>query len=121
MSVSLLTLVSFFFFFFFFVFLSLYFLPFTLFFFFFCFVYKKNSSPSHPPSPPPLSLPSLGGCNYDKAIKFITEQFLAQNENPKKQIYPHVTCATDTENISKVFAAVKDTILREATEGAIGD
>uniref|UniRef100_A0A6U2ZPA3 Uncharacterized protein n=1 Tax=Paramoeba aestuarina TaxID=180227 RepID=A0A6U2ZPA3_9EUKA len=62
-----------------------------------------------------------GGCNYEKAIKFITEQFLAQNENPKKQIYPHVTCATDTENIEKVFAAVKDTILREATEGAIGD
>ncbi|KAJ7992993.1 hypothetical protein DPEC_G00267830 [Dallia pectoralis] len=28
-----------------------------------------------------------------------------------KTLYPHFTCATDTENISKVFEAVKDTVL----------
>jgi len=62
-----------------------------------------------------------GGCNYDAAVKFITDQFVAQNENPKKQIYSHVTTATDTGNIEKVFNVVKDIILREAIDGTMGD
>jgi hypothetical protein len=63
----------------------------------------------------------LGGCNYEQAVKFITDQFVAQNENPKKNIYSHVTTATDTGNIQKVFNVVKDIILRAATAGAMGD
>jgi len=62
-----------------------------------------------------------GGKNYEPAVKFITEQFIAQNENPKKQIYSHATTATDTGNITKVFNVVKDIILREAAAGSMGD
>lgn len=44
-----------------------------------------------------------GGLSYDPAASFIRSIFLAQSENPKKQIYVHETCATDTNNISVVF------------------
>lgn len=38
--------------------------------------------------------------------------FVELNPDPEKVIYSHITCATDTENIRFVFAAVKDTILQ---------
>jgi GTPase SAR1 family protein len=59
-----------------------------------------------------------GGKNYKAAVSFIQERFMAQNENPSKIIYPHVTCATDTENVTVVFNAVKDIILRKALDSA---
>eukprot|EP00735_Rhodelphis_limneticus_P003062 TRINITY_DN1426_c0_g1::TRINITY_DN1426_c0_g1_i1::g.27193::m.27193 TRINITY_DN1426_c0_g1::TRINITY_DN1426_c0_g1_i1::g.27193 ORF type:complete len:352 (+),score=132.92,sp/P16894/GPA1_DICDI/54.34/3e-136,G-alpha/PF00503.15/1.1e-129,Arf/PF00025.16/0.28,Arf/PF00025.16/4.1e-11,Miro/PF08477.8/18,Miro/PF08477.8/1.9,Miro/PF08477.8/2.4e+02,Gtr1_RagA/PF04670.7/3.1,Gtr1_RagA/PF04670.7/0.3,AAA_29/PF13555.1/0.024 TRINITY_DN1426_c0_g1_i1:116-1171(+) len=52
-----------------------------------------------------------GGCNFDSASKFIIEKFKELNKNDKKQVYPHLTCATDTQNIRFVFNAVKDIIL----------
>jgi len=57
-----------------------------------------------------------GGKDWSVAAKYIEEQFLAQNEHPRKQIYPHVTCATDTKNMKFVFNCVKDTILRNVLE-----
>ncbi|XP_065181791.1 guanine nucleotide-binding protein G(q) subunit alpha-like [Sycon ciliatum] len=46
------------------------------------------------------------------AREFILRMFAELNPDPEKTIYPHFTCATDTENIRFVFAAVKDTILQ---------
>jgi len=54
-----------------------------------------------------------GGTNYDNAVAFVKDKFLSANENPKKHIYSHVTCATDTDNITVVFNAVKDIILQQ--------
>jgi GTPase SAR1 family protein len=54
-----------------------------------------------------------GGRDAEVAGKFIEEKFIAQNEQPKKHIYVHRTCATDTGNIMIVFNAVKDIILQE--------
>jgi hypothetical protein len=53
-----------------------------------------------------------GGKDFDKAVAFIKERFLEQNKNPRKHIYAHVTCATDTDNVNVVFNAVKDIILQ---------
>ena len=51
----------------------------------------------------------LGPRKNGKAAKeFILKMFL----DTDKIIYSHFTCATDTENIRFVFAAVKDTILQ---------
>lgn len=58
-----------------------------------------------------------GGLNYKNASAFITEKFNAQNESTSKVIYTHITCATDTDNITVVFKAVKDIILRKFLEG----
>uniref|UniRef100_A0A8D0EYD1 Uncharacterized protein n=1 Tax=Strix occidentalis caurina TaxID=311401 RepID=A0A8D0EYD1_STROC len=45
-------------------------------------------------------------------LKFILKMFVDLNPDSDKIIYSHFTCATDTENIRFVFAAVKDTILQ---------
>jgi len=54
-----------------------------------------------------------GGKNYEAASEYIKKAFLAQTENPKKAVYSHFTCATDTQNVSVVFNAVKDIILND--------
>jgi len=59
-----------------------------------------------------------GPMAYKEGIKFIGDKFLAMNQNTSKNIYIHVTCATDTECVAVVFNAVKDIILRNALAGA---
>jgi len=58
--------------------------------------------------------PEYDGPNKDAqaAREFILKMFVELNPDPDKIIYSHFTCATDTENIRFVFAAVKDTILQ---------
>ncbi|KAL5469382.1 hypothetical protein EMCRGX_G030633 [Ephydatia muelleri] len=41
--------------------------------------------------------------NNEQAREFLKNEFLAVNPNPERIISPHFTCATDTENISRVF------------------
>jgi len=48
----------------------------------------------------------------NSAREFILKMFVDLNPDTDKIIYSHFTCATDTENIRFVFAAVKDTILQ---------
>ncbi|KAJ3430984.1 guanine nucleotide-binding protein g(o) subunit alpha [Anaeramoeba flamelloides] len=54
-----------------------------------------------------------GGCDFDNASEYIKDKFVQLNRNPEKEIYPHFTCATDTDNIKFVFSAVKDIILQK--------
>ncbi|CAD5111859.1 DgyrCDS1125 [Dimorphilus gyrociliatus] len=58
--------------------------------------------------------PEFDGPQKDaqQAREFILKMFVDLNPDPDKIIYSHFTCATDTENIRFVFAAVKDTILQ---------
>lgn len=51
--------------------------------------------------------------NYDQACEFFREKFEARN-GFDKEIYSHVTCATDTDNISHVFDSVKDIIIKRS-------
>lgn len=53
-----------------------------------------------------------GGKNYDNAIDYIEKQFTKEAKVPGR-VYVHVTIATDTENISFVFNAVKDLLLNQ--------
>jgi len=56
-----------------------------------------------------------GGCDFNAAAEYIQRKFVALNRNPtQKQIYPHVTCATDTQNIRVIFKAVKELIIQQA-------
>lgn len=54
-----------------------------------------------------------GDNSYESCLDWIQQQFEEKNKEPEKQIYIHITCATDTSNIRVVFAAVKDTIIRK--------
>ncbi|CAH0553486.1 unnamed protein product [Brassicogethes aeneus] len=58
--------------------------------------------------------PEFDGAQRDAiaAREFILRMFVDLNPDSEKIIYSHFTCATDTENIKFVFAAVKDTILQ---------
>uniref|UniRef100_A0A8C5MK58 Guanine nucleotide-binding protein subunit alpha n=1 Tax=Leptobrachium leishanense TaxID=445787 RepID=A0A8C5MK58_9ANUR len=58
--------------------------------------------------------PEFSGPKKDakSAREFILKLYQDQNPDKEKVIYSHFTCATDTENIRFVFAAVKDTILQ---------
>jgi len=57
-----------------------------------------------------------GGLHYDSAVAYIKDKFMQQNDNPKKHIYVHLTCATDTNNIEVVFSAIKDILLRKVLD-----
>jgi hypothetical protein len=55
---------------------------------------------------------------YEHGVTFIREEFEKKNRSPHKSVYTHVTCATDTSNISAVFDAVKDIIIRKSLTDA---
>ena len=55
-----------------------------------------------------------GGLNFENAIQFITQRFIELDRvTPKHQIFPHLTCAIDKENIIFVWKAIRESILRE--------
>jgi GTPase SAR1 family protein len=58
------------------------------------------------------------GNTYEAGTVFIKDQFESKNRNPEKQVYSHITCATDTDNVAAVFNAVKDIIIRKSLNEA---
>lgn len=55
-----------------------------------------------------------GPNTYEDAGNYIKTQFLDLNmRRDIKEIYSHMTCATDTENVKFVFDAVTDIIIKE--------
>lgn len=56
------------------------------------------------------------GCNYEQALQWITQEFVAANQNPNKKIFPHVTTAVDRENVGVVFDAAKEIIISQNLE-----
>ena len=57
--------------------------------------------------------------DYESAANFIRDKFLSLNREDHKEIYTHITCATDTQNIQNVFDNVKDIILKENLPNAL--
>ncbi|KAK6470432.1 guanine nucleotide-binding protein G(t) subunit alpha-2 [Huso huso] len=62
-----------------------------------------------------ICFPDYDGPNtYEDASNYIKIQFLDLNMRKGiKEIYSHMTCATDTENVNIVFNAVTDIIIKE--------
>ncbi|KAI8067942.1 guanine nucleotide-binding protein subunit alpha [Gongronella butleri] len=57
----------------------------------------------------------MGGDNYEAACQYLLQRFVCLNKRPDaKQIYTHFTCATDTNQIKFVMAAVTDIITTDA-------
>jgi GTPase SAR1 family protein len=56
---------------------------------------------------------------YDAAVNYLKDAFVARNkQQATKEIYTHVTCATDTKNVEVVFNACKDIILKSNLHGS---
>uniref|UniRef100_A0A6G1SMZ4 Guanine nucleotide-binding protein G(O) subunit alpha n=1 Tax=Aceria tosichella TaxID=561515 RepID=A0A6G1SMZ4_9ACAR len=63
-------------------------------------------------SPLTICFPEYTGeQSYNEAAAFVQAQFEAKNKSNDKEIYCHMTCATDTTNIQFVFDAVTDVII----------
>ena len=52
-----------------------------------------------------------GKDEFNEASEYIQAKFQAQNKNEAKEVYCHLTCATDTENVKFVLDAVTDVII----------
>lgn len=52
-----------------------------------------------------------GPQQFNASVDYIKAQFEAVNESESRQIYTHVTCATDTDQINKVVLSVRDLML----------
>lgn len=64
-------------------------------------------------SVPEFSDYSGPSCDYNSGVNYFLQKFQAANENDTREVYHHVTQATDTENVGVVFNACKDIILRQ--------
>ena len=51
--------------------------------------------------------------NYDSGLAFIQDSYLERNNNENKNVYCHVTDATNTENIDFVWKATKHILLEQ--------
>eukprot|EP00301_Raphidiophrys_heterophryoidea_P020595 c523_g1_i1.p1 GENE.c523_g1_i1~~c523_g1_i1.p1 ORF type:complete len:350 (+),score=73.84 c523_g1_i1:83-1132(+) len=57
------------------------------------------------------------GDNVEKAIDFLVDRFLeVQREDIDREIYCHVTCATNKQNVSVIFEAVKDVVIKRSLQ-----
>ena len=54
--------------------------------------------------------------SYEEGIQYFLNKIVSVNRNPEKDIFHHVTCATDTSNIQFVFNACKEIILKQNLE-----
>jgi len=62
-----------------------------------------------------------GNGSFEDSAKFVQNKFCAVNDpltGKPKDVYPHVTCATDTNNVRVVFNAVKDFIMSQALQSS---
>ncbi|KAG9475153.1 hypothetical protein GDO78_003556 [Eleutherodactylus coqui] len=69
-------------------------------------------------SPLTICFPEYKGPNsFTEGVAHIQHQYESRNKSQKKQIYTHITCATDTNNIQFVFDAVTDVIIANNLRG----
>lgn len=54
-----------------------------------------------------------GGDNLQLACDYFSGRFVSLNQSPTKQVYVHLTCATDTTQIKFVLAAVNDILVQK--------
>jgi len=52
--------------------------------------------------------------DLEECSSFLRQKFESLNRVAGKEIYTHITCATDTDNIKKVFECVKETLIKKS-------
>lgn len=58
--------------------------------------------------------------DYDAGIQYFVDKFMSKNKSgADRQIYYHVTCATDTGNVRTVFNACKEIVLRQNIKNSV--
>ena len=69
----------------------------------------------------PLSVcfPEYTGSSADDALEFIKAKFLAERDDPNHEVFPLLTCATDTTNIAQIFQSVQDILANTTSKPAL--
>jgi len=60
-----------------------------------------------------------GGCDAKKGSAFLKSKYLSVNKNDKKEIFVHVTTATNTENMKNIFDDVVKSLINKSLQ-AVG-
>ena len=81
-------------------------------------LFEKKIATKNIADVPPFNDYGLTPYSYDDGVKYFLNKFLQLNRQKDKDIYHHVTCATDTKNIEVVFNACKDIILKANMESS---
>uniref|UniRef100_A0A183CAI6 Uncharacterized protein n=1 Tax=Globodera pallida TaxID=36090 RepID=A0A183CAI6_GLOPA len=55
-----------------------------------------------------------GPQTYEHSMEFIKKSFIELNTNPKKMIYAHETCATDTDQVKMILDSVTSIIIQSS-------
>ena len=61
-----------------------------------------------------------GDMSFKDASEFIERKFTEVNQSQTHKIYPHRTCAIDTQNVKVVFSVVRKTLLEEVLSSTFG-
>ena len=59
-----------------------------------------------------------GDNSYEDGVNYFVEKFMSLSKSSDREIYQHVTCATDTANVKVTLDACKDIILRKGLESS---
>ena len=54
--------------------------------------------------------------DYDDGCEYFLKKFKSMNKNPTKDIYHHVTCATDSENVRVIINACMTIVLKKTLQ-----
>ncbi len=57
-----------------------------------------------------------GEHTHDDSLNHIKREFIARNKNEDRQIYIHVTCATDGRNVERVFNDVQHIVIENSLD-----
>lgn len=57
-----------------------------------------------------------GTQSHDESLNYIKREFIARNKREDRQIYIHVTCATDAGNVEKVFNDVQHIVIENSLD-----
>lgn len=65
------------------------------------------------------ALPDYKGENtFEATTEYLKDLFRKRNKNTKREVYVHLTCATDDQNVIKIFQSVSDIIIKNTLEKA---
>jgi len=59
-----------------------------------------------------------GGYDVETAIQFILDKFLQVRDDADQEVYFHVTCATNKDNVKFVLSAVRDIVIKKNLQDA---
>ena len=57
-----------------------------------------------------------GAHKHDESLNHIKKEFIARNKQDNRQIYIHVTCATDRRNVERVFNDVQHIVIENSLD-----